>query len=429
MRRKIGHHVTRPGGRLEDSPVTFPVAKDLETVPGVPTRPEEITFFSREYPLQSTAVEESASAEWAEGVRNATNPAATELYRDHQRAMAPFVEWVKGAGDLTPTGTATGEDVTEAVRQRAKELGYGEVGFTRFDAHYVYQSRKPTLKSGLTNAICLALEQDYDSTQTSPSLKAEAAHSDTYRRQARLTRKLVDYILSLGYRAQVSGPEFYYGPVIPMFVAAGLGQLGSNGQLLSPHFGSRARLQIIFTNAKVTHDRPVDYGIHNFCRACQVCVKRCPGRALTGQQIWYRGVEKVKLVFRRCRPVMARYSGCGVCIKVCPIQRYGMKPVMEHYIATGEVLGKDTDNLEGYALPDKGYFGPRRLPQFDVEFFDMPRGKIEDRLLDEFKEKLQRANEGGKADETQLWAEFQQKMAKAVLSGKAAAEIGMDSAG
>ena len=102
---------------------------------------------------------------------------------------------------------------------------------------------------------------------------------------------------------------------------------------------------------------------------------------------------------------------------------------MEHYIATGEVLGKDTDNLEGYALPDKGYFGPRRLPQFDVEFFDMPRGKIEDRLLDEFKEKLQRANEGGKADETQLWAEFQQKMAKAVLSGKAAAEIGMDSAG
>ena len=55
---------------------------------------------------------------------------------------------------------------------------------------------------------------------------------------------------------------------------------------------------------------------------------------------------------------MTRYSGCGVCIKVCPIQKYGMKPVMDHYIETGEVLGKSSPNLEGYTLPDKGYFAP-----------------------------------------------------------------------
>ena len=64
-----------------------------------------------------------------------------------------------------------------------------------------------------------------------------------------------------------------------MFVAAGLGQLGANGQLLSPHFGSRARLMMITTDAPVRYDKPVDYGVHAFCQKCLVCVDRCPGRA------------------------------------------------------------------------------------------------------------------------------------------------------
>ena len=61
-----------------------------------------------------------------------------------------------------------------------------------------------------------------------------------------------------------------------MFVEAGLGQLGANGQLLSPHFGSRARIMAISTDAQVTYDQPVDYGIHAFCSICQVCVNGVP---------------------------------------------------------------------------------------------------------------------------------------------------------
>jgi hypothetical protein len=45
--------------------------------------------------------------------------------------MELIVEWVKNSGELKPTGTPTGEDVTEAIRRKARELGYGEVGFTR----------------------------------------------------------------------------------------------------------------------------------------------------------------------------------------------------------------------------------------------------------------------------------------------------------
>jgi NAD-dependent dihydropyrimidine dehydrogenase PreA subunit len=369
MAKQVNHYVTRPGRLHGDQPVTIPVAEDLVSVPGIPARPSDVSFFSREYPLENMALEESASAEWARHQRDNHSAEARAFAAEHQQHMEPIVEWVKESGSLAPTGVPTGEDVTELIRQKARELGYGEVGFTENDRHYVYQSRKPAMKSGLPNAICLALEQDYLKTQSIPSMAAEETHFGTYFNQGGLSMELTDYIRSLGYRVQVSGPTWHYGPMIPMFVAAGLGQLGANGQLLSPHFGSRARLQIIFTDANVTHDQPIDYGIHNFCQVCKVCVDRCPGRALMPEKVWYRGVEKNKLVFKRCRPVMARYLGCGICMKVCPIQRYGMQPVMEHYVATGQVLGKGTDNLEGYTLHDKGYFGTGQLPVFGRGFF------------------------------------------------------------
>jgi Pyruvate/2-oxoacid:ferredoxin oxidoreductase delta subunit len=173
-----------------------------------------------------------------------------------------------------------------------------------------------------------------------------------------------------------------------MFVAAGLGQLGANGQLLSPHFGSRARLAMITTDAPITYDEPIDYGINKFCEKCQVCANRCPGRAIIKDKVWWRGAEKFKLIYERCRPVMARYEGCAVCMKVCPIQRYGMTPVMEYYVETGKILGKGTDNLEGYDLRDQGYFGPGKLPQFNRQFFEIPHGRKEEWLFEQFKTKL-----------------------------------------
>ena len=201
------------------------------------------------------------------------------------------------------------------------------------------------------------------------------------------------------------------GPVIPMFVQAGLGQLGACGYLLTTHEGSRNRLMIITTDAEVTHDEPIDYGIHAFCQICQVCVNRCPGRALMRDKIWWRGIEKNKLYFKRCRPVMARYMECGVCMKVCPIQKYGMKNVMEHYAETGQVLGKGTHDLEGYTLEGKGYFGPGEMPVFDRQFFEMPQGTVSEWAFEKVKGKAVAAG-GVVSDE--LLAELKQELSEAI---------------
>ena len=429
MPRRVGYKVTRPGRKADDPEIELPIAQDIRSEPGIPRRDNEVSYYAREFPLESVAEEQSASAQWALDVREEAAPATAELYREHAEAITPIVEWLKTTGDQQPTAEPSGEDVSDVIRAKARELGYGEVGFTRFDRRYVYQAKRQYVRGELATAICLAVEQDYVKSQEIPSLESESAHGEAHERQGELAKKMVEFIHSLGYRCQVWGPTWHFGPMIPLFVDAGLGQLGINGQLLSPHFGSRARLQVITTNAKLNLDAPVDYGIHKFCDLCQVCSMRCPGRAITPDKVWFRGVEKNKLVFKRCRPVMTRYSGCGVCIKVCPIQKYGMKPVMDHYIETGEVLGKSSPNLEGYTLPDKGYFAPGKLPRFDSDFFDMPLGRAEDWLVDRFKEKLESEDANGDGAKDKLWEEYRHDLERSLELKALPVDMGMDLGG
>ena len=45
--KEIGHNVTVPGKRWKDPDLTISVAKDLETVPGVPLSEEAVSFYDR----------------------------------------------------------------------------------------------------------------------------------------------------------------------------------------------------------------------------------------------------------------------------------------------------------------------------------------------------------------------------------------------
>ena len=383
--KKISHTVTRPESREGSGPVSIPVAEELATTPGIPKREVDLSFYSRTQPLESQTIEKTADRAWTWSV---FSDEVAEYLNHHINATKPLVDIAERSADLPPTGTPDPADnITDEIRTKARELGFGEIGFTRYDRRYTFKVKKGWVK--FEHAVCLAYEQDYRQTQTIPSMEAEYAHYGAYEEENKQGILLAEYIREKGYRAQIHSPNDNSAPYIPMFVEAGLGQLGANGQLLSPHFGSRSRLMIITTDAPVDYDSPVDYGIHKFCDICQVCVNRCPGRALVKEKVWWRGAEKNKLMYERCRPVMAKYEGCGVCMKVCPIQRYGMEPVMKHYVKTGEVLGKNTDNLEGFTFEDRGgYFGPGELPKFDTEFFEIPKGRSEDWLFDQFKQSI-----------------------------------------
>lgn len=409
---KIGHTVTRSSKRLGGSQVSIPVPEELETVPGIPMREQDVDYYSREFPLDTLNVEERASRDWANRIRD-QNADMREIRKEHEKLNRPLIMAGRLTGEIEPTAQPeAGKDVTEEIRAKAKELGFIEVGFTGYDFRYTYARKRDYVK--FEHAICLAYEQDFEPTQTIPSVDAEIVHSSTYRTEGAASLDLGSFINSLGYHAQVHSPNDNTGPYIPMFVAAGLGQLGACGYLLTPHEGSRCRLMLITTDAIITHDKPVDYGIHAFCQVCQVCVNRCPGRALMRDKIWWRGLEKNKLHFMRCRPVMARYLGCGICMKVCPIQKYGMKNVMEHYAETGEVLGKGTHDLEGYELEEKGYFGPGELPLFDRQFFDMPHGRAESWAFEELVTKIKETGSVENREAQDALEAFKEKLAVAL---------------
>ena len=302
----------------------------MEEVPGAPKNEDTISFYARNYPVESHNVENFVYRKWNRDVSD-----IGEIRDEHERLNRPIIRAAMGTGDIEPTvEPVRGKDLTKEIKDKALELGFAMTGITAYDNRYTYKSKKRWVKP-FPHAICLAMEQPYEETQMIPSGPAEKAVFDTYRQMNTVGLELADYIRSLGYHAQVHNSSDAASVVIPMFVAAGMGQQGAMGYLLSPHFGSRHRLMIITTEAPVTYDQPVDYGVQAFCTICQVCVNRCPGRALTRDKVWWKGVEKFKIIAKRCRPVMARYAACGVCMKVCPIQRYGMQAVMEHYGATG----------------------------------------------------------------------------------------------
>ena len=221
--------------------------EELKTVPGIVQNQADVDFYSREYPLESQNLTHSADREW---VWTVYSKEVLEDRRVHDRLNKPIVEAARNTGDIEPTAEPVpGKDVTQEIKDKAREMGFGEVGITRYDMRYIFQFKKDWVK--FPNAICLAFEQDYEPTQSAPSLEAEGPHFGTYRIMGAVALELADYIRSLGYHAQVHSPNDNSAAYIPMFVEAGLGQLGANGQLLSPHFGSRARLMIITTEAPV----------------------------------------------------------------------------------------------------------------------------------------------------------------------------------
>ncbi len=54
-------------------------------------------------------------------------------------------------------------------------------------------------------------------------------------------------------------------------------------------------------------------------------------------------------------------------MKVCPVQRYGLDAVIARYTATGEILGKGSDELEGYGWIDGRHYGPGEKPRMTRE--------------------------------------------------------------
>ena len=352
------------------------VPEDLKTVPGNPTRPSDERYHAYAYPEQPffrTPNYELYDAYMGSQHRDITtakshSQMATEMHGEELEELRKTV-W---SYHLKPASRKKdpSEDLAGALKEKAKEMGFAVVGITKFERKYVFKDFKRRAK--YKNLVIVGIEQPWEPVQTSPSMESYLSNFKATIPSYSLAVKLADWVRSTGYRVQFvvasqGGIQLSLAPALPYAVAAGLGQMGANGQLLTPMFGSRIRLCAFSTDAPLSYDKPVDYGINKLCEKCQVCVRRCPGKALPKVKVWWRGALKYKTIADRCLPMLGQYDGCSICIKVCPVQRYGLKPVLDHYNETGKIMGKGTDELEAYTLPNKGHFPSGEMPAFSTE--------------------------------------------------------------
>jgi ferredoxin len=129
---------------------------------------------------------------------------------------------------------------------------------------------------------------------------------------------LATHIRAQGYAARAHSLRFEQLAMIPHAVAAGLGELGKHGSLISRKLGSCFRLSAVTTDLPLAIDAPISHGVEDLCANCNLCTNYCPGEAIGSEKIAIRGVERWFVDTEKCAPYWGSHYSCGVCLAVCP---------------------------------------------------------------------------------------------------------------
>jgi ferredoxin len=202
---------------------------------------------------------------------------------------------------------------TALIKQAARWLGADLVGVCQTDHRGHGPSNVTKAPEDLIWTVVLAVRMDRHLIAQSPRHEADLATRMGYVRMALCAPAVGECIRELGYRAISAGNEFC--PSVPLAQAAGLGQMGRHGLLITAEFGPCIRLCKVFTNLPLRPDRPVEMGVEAYCRGCDACVKACPAQAIgsgTAPGEWSADG-------RKCRAYWERIGRCcSTCVAVCP---------------------------------------------------------------------------------------------------------------
>ena len=218
----------------------------------------------------------------------------------------------------------------EVLSRHIKRLGYfmraDLVGICRLPQYAVYSHDHSGNPVELDHqfAIVLAVDQEYETMAGSTGSDAisSAQSMRSYSATAFISCMLADYIRRLGYPARAHHAGNYQVVVPPLLLHAGIGEMSRIGIVLNPFLGTRFKAAVVTTDLPLVSDRPVDFGLKEFCRKCLKCAVDCPSRALSsGEEVMHNGYQVWRLDVERCtRFRLSNPDGvmCGRCIKVCP---------------------------------------------------------------------------------------------------------------
>jgi epoxyqueuosine reductase len=233
------------------------------------------------------------------------------------------------------TGDPAG--VTRNLKKAATFFGAALVGVCQLDRRWVYSSVYPlseqkSLPNALSDeykyAIALAFEMDYNAIRCSPTSPASAATGLGYSKMAFIAGLLAQYIRGLGYKAIACGNDTACS--IPIAIDAGLGELARNGLLITPTYGPRVRLAKVFTDLPLIPDKPIEFGVWDFCMTCEKCAQKCPSQSIMHGQPTEKpnnisnreGLLRWPINAETCLAFWAANgTDCSNCIRTCPFNK------------------------------------------------------------------------------------------------------------
>jgi reductive dehalogenase len=264
--------------------------------------------------------------------------------------------------------------MTRIVKKVARFFGAGLVGVCEIDRRWIYshsyhmrtQEHAPVeIPEEYKYAVVTAVIMDYEALRCSPNYIQGAATGLGYSEEAFTAGLLAQFIRGLGYKAIPQGNDTSCS--IPSAIDAGLGELGRQGQLITPEFGPRVRISKVFTNLPLIPDKPIEFGVWDFCRSCEKCAIACPAKAIIfgdpTQEIHNisnrEGLLRWPIDAEKCLGFWAAQGGsCANCIRACPFNKppgwlhravgWGVK-----HIRCLDSLFVRTDDLFGYGKPLK----------------------------------------------------------------------------
>jgi reductive dehalogenase len=168
-------------------------------------------------------------------------------------------------------------------------------------------------------AICLCTAWDYNMIQAHRHHIGDHAYHFSQAKLQLVYANLAAYLRELGYEAVQNRVQ-----AMPAALAAGMGELGRHGMLITEKFGARVHLgDPILTNMPLIPDKPIDIGVEDFCKVCRKCATTCPTNSIPLEgKVVHNGVEKYKINWETCYRlrayVMDFWEVCLTCVTVCP---------------------------------------------------------------------------------------------------------------
>jgi reductive dehalogenase len=254
-----------------------------------------------------------------------------------------FTLYEEGWPEKFPVGTPA--DAAETIKNAAIMLGADLVGICELDNRWVYsekfvrpgprpelqkldtQSLTMDLPEHMTHVVVMATKMPLDLNRTVPSALSGAASGIGYSHDASLTISVSQFIRNLGYEAYGSMNDTAVS--IPLAIQAGLAEYSRAGLAITPEFGPRVRISKVFTNFEMTVDKPIRFGVKEFCEMCNKCATNCPPQAIAHGGPTealnisnHQGIKKWNTDGEKCFKFWAsQNSECSICIRVCPYNR------------------------------------------------------------------------------------------------------------